>query len=291
MGGLYRHLFGGEIIQACKLQSVCSILVLCLCCSASFALDPLGPASETLQKGHFGIGVDYSITDMDITAKGKSNVAIFNVTMGSPVGTQSEQQRLSLDGVEVHKAYANLGYGITDNLEAFLRMGAADAEWKDDGDTHFSLGVRTGVTFYRKDALQLSALAQYSWVESRFSSLPLTTVVGGTPYPLAMSGGISMHEVQIATGPTYKLTDGISLYGGGFFHWMDGSLDLKGSSTTTGIPEFRYDVDSSYDIDQVSELGVFIGAGIKAANEISYSIEYQHTRSAEAIAMRLLWRF
>jgi hypothetical protein len=278
-------------IQEKKLQLTGAIIVLCFCCSASFALEPLGSASDKLQKGQFGIGVDYSDSDMDFKAKGRSNLAIYNVTIGSLVGTLSEKQRLDLDGVEVHKAYANLGYGITDNLEVFLRLGAADADWKDDGDTHFSFGLRTGVTFYKKDALQLSALAQYSWAQSEFDSLPLTTVVGGTPYPLLMSGKLSLHEIQIAMGPTYELTDGISLYGGGFFHLMEGSLDLKGSATTVGIPQFRYDLDNSYDIDQVSELGVYIGARIKATNDISYSIEYQHTNSADAIAMRLLWRF
>ncbi len=278
-------------IQEKKLQLTGAIIVLCFCCSASFALDPLGSASDKLQKGQFGIGVDYSDSDMDFKAKGRSNLAIYNVTIGSLVGTLSEKQRLDLDGVEVHKAYANLGYGITDNLEVFLRLGAADADWKDDGDTHFSFGLRTGVTFYKKDALQLSALAQYSWAQSEFDSLPLTTVVGGTPYPLLMSGKLSLHEIQIAMGPTYELTDGISLYGGGFFHLMEGSLDLKGSATTVGIPQFRYDLDNSYDIDKVSELGVYIGARIKATNDISYSIEYQHTNSADAIAMRLLWRF
>ena len=278
-------------IQARKSQLAGAIIVLCICCSVSFALDPLGSASDKLQKGQFGIGVDYSDSDIDVRAKGRSNLAIYNLTFGGLVGTLSEKQRLDLDGVEVRKAYANLGYGITDNLEAFLRLGAADADWRDDGDTHFSFGLRTGVTFYKKDALQLSALAQYSWAQSEFDSLPLTTVVGGTSYPLLMSGKLSLHEIQIAMGPTYDLTDSVSLYGGGFYHLMDGTLDLKGSATTMGIPQFRYDMDSSYDIDQVSELGVYIGARIKTANDISYSIEYQHTNSADAIAMRLLWKF
>lgn len=274
-----------------KSQLAGAIIVLCICCSSSFALDPLGSASDKLQKGQFGIGVDYSDSNIDFRAKGKSNLAVYNVTIGSLLGIQSEKQRLDLDGVEVKKTYANLGYGITDNLEAFLRLGAADADWRDDGDTHFSFGLRTGVTFYKKDALQLSAVAQYSWAKSEFDSLPLTTVVSGTSYPLLMSGKLSMHEIQIAMGPTYDLTDSVSLYGGGFFHLMDGTLDLKGSTTTVGIPQFRYDLDSSYDIDQVSEFGVYIGTRIKTANNIFCSIEYQYNNSAEAIAMRLLWKF
>jgi len=290
--GVVVYLFRGEVIRARRAQLLATtITVQFFCCSASFALDPVGSASDTLRKEQFGIGVDYSISDMDLVAKGRSNLTIYDVISGSLISTQSFRQRLTLDDVEVQKAYANLGYGITDNLEAFLRLGASDVDWKEDGDMHFSFGLRAGITFYQKDAFQLNASAQYSRVQSQFSSLPLTTVVGGTSYPLTMSGNLDMHEVQIALGPTYELTEGISLYGGSFFHLMDGSLDLKGSATTTDIPQFRYNLDSSYDIDSVSELGVYIGARIRTADEIAYSIEYQHAHSSDAIAMRLLWRF
>ena len=281
----------GVFIQVKKLLLDAAIAVLYSCCSVTFALDPIGPPAGTLKRGQFGIGADYSFSDMDFKAKGRSTLTTYNVNSGDIIGIQSQKQRLSLDGVEVHKAYANLGYGITDNLEAFLRLGAADVEWRDDGDTHFSFGLRTGVTLYQKDALQLSALAQYSWAESGFDSLPLTTVIGANPYPLVTSGRLNMQELQIALGPTYELTKSISLYGGGFFHFTDGKLNLIGRTSTTGIPGIGYYLDSSYDIDQVSELGAYIGAKIKTTNNISYSIEYQHTASADAIAMRLLWRF
>ena len=281
----------GVFIQMKKPLLAAAIAVLCFCSSVTFALDPIGPPAGTLKRGQFGIGADYSFSDMDFKAKGRSTLTTYNVNSGDIIGIQSQKQRLSLDGVEVHKAYANLGYGITDNLEAFLRLGAADAEWRDDGDTHFSFGLRTGITLYQKDALKLDALAQYSWAESGFDSLPLTTVIGASPYPLVMSGRLNMQELQIALGPTYELTKSISLYGGGFFHFTDGKLNLIGRTSTTGIPGIGYYLDSSYDIDQVSELGAYIGAKIKTTNNISYSIEYQHTASADAIAMRLLWRF
>jgi len=281
----------GVFIQVKKPLLAVITVVLHFCCSVTLALDPIGSPAGTLKRGQFGIGADYSFSKMDFKAKGRSILTINNLTSGTLIGIQSQEQSLSLDGVEVQKAYANLGYGITDNLEAFLRLGATDAEWKGDSDTHFSFGFRTGVTFYQKDALQLSALAQYSWAESDFDSLPLTTVVGGISYPMLMSGRLNMQELQIALGPTYELTRGISLYGGGFFHFMDGKLGLKGSASTTGTPKIGYDLDSSYDIDQVSELGVYIGAIIDTTKNISYSIEYQHTASVDAIAMRLLWRF
>lgn len=266
-------------------------VVLLFCCSVALALDPIGSPADKLKRGRFAIGADYSISDMDFKAKGRSILTINNLTTGDIIGTQSQEQYLSLEGLEVHKAYVNLGYGITNNLEAFLRLGSADTEWKGDGDTHFSFGFRTAVTFYQKDDLQLSAVAQYSWAESEFDSLLLTTMIGGTSYSMPMSGRLNMQELQIALGPTYELTKGISLYGGGFFHFADGKLSLRGSASTTGIPNIGYDLDSSYDIDQASELGFYFGTKFDATDNISYSIEYQHTASADAIAMRLIWRF
>ena len=278
-------------IQIKKPQLAVIIVALYFCCSVTFALDPIGPPAGTLKRGQFGIGADYSFSDMDFKAKGRSILTTYNVMSGDIISVQSQEQRLSLDGIEVHKAYGNLGYGITNCLEAFLRLGAANAEWRDDGDTHFSLGLRTGVTLYQKDVLKLGALAQFSWAESGFDSLPLTTVIGGTPYPSITSGRLTMQEIQITLGPTYDLTKDISIYGGAFFHFADGKLNLRSRASTTGIPDIGYYLDSSYDIDQVSELGAYIGTKIDITNNISYNIEYQHTASAYAIAMHLVWRF
>jgi len=278
-------------IQIKKPQLAVIIVALYFCCSVTFALDPIGPPAGTLKRGQFGIGADYSFSDMDFKAKGRSILTTYNVTSRNIISVQSQKQRLSLDGIEVHKAYANLGYGITNCMEAFLRLGAANAEWRDDGDTHFSLGLRTGVTLYQKDVLKLGALAQFSWAESGFDSLPLTTVIGGTPYPSITSGRLTMQEIQITLGPTYDLTKDISIYGGAFFHFADGKLNLRSRASTTGIPDIGYYLDSSYDIDQVSELGAYIGTKIDITNNISYNIEYQHTASAYAIAMHLVWRF
>jgi len=128
-----------------KTLSAVAIAVLCFCCSVTFALDPIGSPADKLKRGQFCIGADYSISDMDFEAKGRSILTIYNLTSGGLIGTLSQEQSLSLDGLEVQKAYANLGYGITDSLEAFIRLGATDAEWKGEGDTHFSFGLRTGV--------------------------------------------------------------------------------------------------------------------------------------------------
>jgi len=108
-------------IQIKKTLLAVIIVVLHFCCSATFALDPIGSPAGTLKRGQFGIGVDYSFSDMDFKAKGRSILTAYNVTSGDIISVQSQKQRLSLDGVKVHKAYANLGYGIISG--SFLKVG------------------------------------------------------------------------------------------------------------------------------------------------------------------------
>lgn len=102
--------------------------------------------------------------------------------------------------------------------------------------------------------------------------------------------------MHIAFGPTYQLTKSISLYGGPFFHFIDGRI--KGKYNESGVfavmptpISFDYRSDYRYDIDESSIFGGYLGAQIDVAKDISFNIEYQHTAFADALGMNLLWRF
>ena len=53
----------------------------------------------------------------------------------------------------------------------------------------------------------------------------------------------------------------------------------------------NYYSNYSYDIDESSIFGGYLGAQIDIAKDISFNIEYQHTAFADALGMNLLWRF
>ncbi len=263
------------------------IILFCFYSQAVFALDPLGPPVARLKKGQFSAGADYSFSDMDLKGKGKSILTI-DYLNGS-ISYQHQKQTLRLKSIDMHKVYACLGYGITDNWQAFLRLGRANADWKEKGDTHFAIGFGTRVTFYQQDALKLGACAQFSWAESGFDSIHLTSTV--TRADVLMSGRLSWQETQIAIGATYKFAKSVSIYGGPFFHFIDGELNLRGIPNLSIMVVHRAYLRDSYDIDEVSYFGGYIGAEIDIAENISYNIEYQHTAAADALGMKLIWRF
>jgi len=250
-----------------------------LCGSAALALDPMGPPAAGLKKGQFSAGVDYSHSEMDL----KLNEGYYTGGGGGTLISFKSKFRMN-------KVYANIGYGITNNLETFLRLGAADATFKNNNDvtfnggSDFAIGFGVKTTFYEKPKLKLGGLFQASW-----SRTDASKTVDHSSYPgshmYSSEARIDLMEIQLAAGPTYELTDKVSIYGGPFFHMVDGGVDGKWY-TLVGT----YAGNESYDIDETSTFGAYMGTQVNLAQNIAFSVEYQHTAAANALGMSLIWR-
>ena len=259
----------------------------------------MGPPSAGLKKGEIGLGADYSDSRMDL---GLDNGVVQSDFFENNVNTASTTTRVSsftLKRLKMHKLYANIGYGITDNWEAFIRLGGMNTEFSGNffpgstgsqsrnynGDTGFAIGFGTKVTFYEKDKLKLGALFQMSWASSHASA-------SGADWRETVD--IDIIEMQIALGATYELTEKITIYGGPFWHFVNfNNSGIKGFRSFDSDPsqDERWSSRSSYDIDDISNFGGYIGAQYEVFKDTFYCIEYQHTRSADALAMSIRWKF
>ena len=76
-----------------------------------------------------------------------------------------------------------------------------------------------------------------------------------------------------------------------FLNFIDGKLTLRGKDIMVVIPETERYLKISYDIDELSKFGGYVGAEIKIEENVFYSIEYQHTAAADGLGMSLIWRF
>jgi len=260
------------------------LVAIALSSSLTFALDPMGPPAATLKKGQFGAGAEYSYSKMDLDFNSGKKIT-------TPPGTVASSDTFKIKNIEMNKIYTNLGYGITDNWETFLRLGGAnaDSEIKDtdhDGSTNFAIGFGTKVTFYEKDKLKLGGLFQMSWAELKAKGSG-TLIVMETPFPFSESSDIELTEIQIAIGPTYQLMKGVSVYGGPFLHYVDGELDTHRLYPTMAPTT----VDASFNLDSTTVLGGYVGLQVDAIENISFNIEYQCTPDADAIGMSLIYRF
>jgi hypothetical protein len=101
---------------------------------------------------------------------------------------------------------------------------------------------------------------------------------------------IDIVEVQIAAGITCILSDRVSVYGGPFLHFIDGELNDTYSEVdigTGGLLTTEY----SWEIEQDSTFGGYLGTQMELAENCSLNIEFQHTAAADAFAASVVLRF
>ena len=95
-----------------KSRIVLVMFILSLC-GISFALDPMGPTTSELKQGEKALGLEYAWSEMDIKVDFPSFADNLNKT-------------LEIDNL--HKIYAKFVWGISDDFDAFIRLGAAGGD-------------------------------------------------------------------------------------------------------------------------------------------------------------------
>jgi len=223
-------------------------VVVGMCSSVAFALDPMGPPTDQLEKGQFGLGVDYMFSDMDLDESGDDD-----------------------EDLQATKVFGTLTYGATDNVDVFVRLGighaagedvasgGSDLDW---GSTEFAWGLGGKVTFLEQDRCKWGALITWSQFKSEEHS---------------SNEEVAFDELQIAVGPTYELSDSVSVYGGPFYHHVDG--DAQGPSPTD---KKCLDTDG---------FGGYLGAQFKINENASLTTEFQYTDDAVGFAAGVMWGF
>ncbi len=243
------------------------ILILCvvlvgLCGSTALALDPMGAPKASLQKGQWSAGVDYSFSDMTIQRTTTS-------------WSSSTKNVAEID--EMHKVFATIGHGLSDNVEGFVRIGIGSPEvdrkggqyeWESGGgdwDAIWGLGVK--VTLSENNNTTWGFLAQYSSAELSCDQ----DEIGGTD---EQAIDLDISELQIAFGPTVEVTSQVSIYGGPFLHIIDGSYVDRPS-----------DGDRlTKTIEEESAFGGYVGAQVDVNPNTAVNIEYMGTGDAWALA-------
>jgi opacity protein-like surface antigen len=220
----------------------------------ALALDPLGPPAAGLRQGGVGLGLDYSFSQMNFKF------------------TDDYKARDN----QVTKTFVNLGYGVADNWEVFGRIGGSKWEindWDELGSTRPAWGLGTKVTIAQDGNLKWGALFQISWNKS------IALWNEGDNFEK-----MTWYEYQIAVGPTYKLTDKVSIYGGPFYNY------LRGNDTWTEEGEEGTSVESEH-FKGGNHVGGYIGAQVAVNDNLSLNAEYQLVAGASGMGLMLVWKF
>jgi hypothetical protein len=265
-----------------------ALIIFGLCGSNAVALDLMGPPTAEIEKGMFRAGIEYTFSDMDLELiEGEGTTFVDGELLGS--GTVAS---LTISGFEVNTLYATIGYGIFENCEAFLRMGAANATFGDsmwdegedfDSDIDFAIGAGIKMNFYKEFNWKIGGLIQINRLEldGKIDSSSWTI-----PQPQLVD--ISTTEIQIAIGATYMYSRRLSIYGGPFAHFISGDFDFQFNRIAD---DSFYVGEFSWQINEGPIYGGYIGAQYELFQNASANIEYQNSSDADVFGLSLLMKY
>jgi hypothetical protein len=269
--------------------------------SAVLALTSMGPPKAMLGQDRWDIGVEYSYQSMDLEATGTDIDIYTNSVYPETNGITTRKGKYEINDFKSNVILGRLGYGISDSWDAFVRLGAVDAKcdlvqtYSDgarheyqgfDGSFGLAWGFGTRATFWQDGEISWGGLFQMTWLEPDDSSIS-GTLEDNLHY--TGTADIDIREIQIAIGPTWRIEDSVRIYGGPFLHYVDGDLDVSGSTTIS--PTERFDMKSSGDLEEKSQFGGYVGANLDVDENTSCFIEYQLTDDAWAIGLGAARRF
>ena len=242
-----------------------SIVILVLAAGRLYAIAPIGPAASTLEHRQVECGFEYANTKLDDLP--------VDFTFKLLGLTGSAEMPLSYD-TDVY--WAKLGYGLIDQADVFLRLGAADL---DSSGMEFAWGLGVRATIVETERLDCGLVAQVNW----FSGDDEGTIQDETFGLVSYSGDLSLRAIQIAAGPVYK-GDGFSVYGGPFVYWIkgDGDIMLGDGNTTFG---------ATFDVESDPRVGGYVGLSVAVKDNVNLAAEYQFAEHGRAFGCSLIYRF
>jgi opacity protein-like surface antigen len=271
-----------------------TLMIMALSNSVVLALVPMGPPKAQLGQDRWDIGIEYSHQSMDLEATG--NITETDI----PFDPVTDRVKLKINDLKSDIVMARAGYGINDSWDAFVRLGLADAKddikqtYPDaaptdtfkgyDGSFGLAWGFGTKATFWQDEQLSWGGLLQITWLNPGDGSVKLS----GDPAFSGKADIDNMWEVQIAAGPTWRLENNLRVYGGPFLHFVNGDLDISGSTVDMGT-----DILTKYssDIEEKSQFGGYVGAQLDVDQNTSCFIECQLTGDAWGIGIGAARRY
>ena len=252
-----------------------------------FAMDLLGPPTAGLEKGMFRGGLEYSFSSMDMDLM-EGSATIYRDGEFEFSGIASS---LTIKDFQVNTLYAAVGYGVFENCEAFLRIGAAKATFGDslwgegeefDGNIDLAIGCGVKATFYEGFDWKIGAIFQINRSELDGE---IDSSAWITPQPNFVE--ISTTEMQIAMGATYMYSRRLLIYGGPFAHFISGNLDYDFNRVVENVDTGTF----SWEINEGPTFGAYLGAQLEITKNVSGNIEYQQTSNGNVFGASVMMRY
>ena len=264
-----------------------ALMIIGLSGSNVLAMDLMGPPTVELEKGMFRGGIDYSFSSMDLELIEGTAV----IHRNGELQFAGDALSMTIDDFKVNTLYANIGYGVFENVEAFLRIGATTASFGDtmwnegedfDSNIDFAIGAGVKATFYEEFNWRIGAIFQISHSE-------LDGEIDSSAWLLPQPNfvEISTTEMQIAIGATYMYSRRLSIYGGPFAHFISGNFDYDFNRIVENTDTGKF----SWETNEGPTFGAYIGAQVDIAENLTGNIEYDQTSDASVFGVSFMMRY
>lgn len=264
-----------------------TVLTMSVCASVALAGAPMGPSIATLGEGQWSLGGEFAHEQIDMKAAGRVTDTISEFFW---------TQEFKIEDLASNMAFANLAYGVCDNWDIFVRIGAADAsddltlrpadtgalERQDgfDGGYGLALGAGTRATFCRWGPWSFGGLMQVTWFKPGESDFQIED-----PFipDETWSGDVELDywQTQVSLAVAYQ-TETWRIWGGPFLQFITGDMDFDGQITIADeIGSLRW----SSDLDEASQIGAHVGGSVALGEEWNLWVEGQMTGDSWLIGL------
>lgn len=294
-----------------------ALLVIGLASTAIFAATalggaPMGPPMALLGEGNWGFGAEYGRETMDMRATGTLRAVYSDIPFDFV-------ETVKINDMAMNMIFGTIGYGICDNWDIFVRLGASDA--RDDASARaniprnpndpnalvdqlgipqcyplesidssfgFTWGVGTRATFCRSGPWAFGGLVQATWFKPGDSTIRYTDPLWGTGVEHVGTGNLDFWETQVSLAASYQV-DTVRLWGGPFLQFVFGDFDRSGSILFDGVNAGdRFEASS--DLQQASEIGAHFGIDWDLNKQVSLWGEGQVTADSWLVGIGLMFK-
>jgi hypothetical protein len=247
----------------------------------------------------WGVGIEYGRQTIDLQASG--TLRAHYTAEAIPVDVA---ERLCIEDLTANMIFGTLAYGVWDDWDVFVRVGASDADadiqarghdvlgefggvheydlGSTDGSFGFAWGVGTRATFHRWGPWAVGGLAQFTWFQPGDGDISYTDPLQGAGVVHTGEASLDYWTIQLSLAAIYQV-DAWQFWAGPFLQFIRGDLDRSG--VIEGLPgdTFR----ASADIEEESQIGGHLGATWDMADEWNVWAEGQFTGDSWLIGLGL----
>jgi hypothetical protein len=290
--------------------------------STAYGGAPMGPPMALLGEGHWGLGGEYGHESMNLRASGTIR-AVYGV--GTPTGPVPFDfvETARINDLAMNMFFATLAYGVCDNWDLFVRVGASDAGGEVrgtsniprvspsgpingddlidqlgvpqtypmgsfDGSLGLAWGVGTRATFCRSGPWSFGGLVQATWFKPGDSSIRYTDPLWGAGVEHVGDASFDFWQTQVSLAVAYQV-DTWRLWAGPFLQCVAGDFDRHGSILFSGVNSGDKFSGSSK-LQQESEIGGHFGADVGVSKQLDLWVEGQVTGDSWFAGIGLIFK-